>query len=548
MNFSAVYPDLQTLIIDDMQTQRTTLRGQLQQLQINKVDQATTAEEAIKYCKSKTYGLVLCDFNLNQKSDGQQLFEYLRDNQLLGKSCLFFMVTAENSYLSVASATEHKPDAYLLKPFTASDLSDRLKNLLEKNEALQTIEERLDRQDYAGAITHCDILVKMKSRWTMPALQIKAESLMHMGRYADAREVYAQVLAARSTLVWAQLGMAKAYKAESQFEQAKMMVQNIIDSKEGEKNIDAYDILAECLEATGDMEGAMYVMKDSAAVIPSARRQRLVAEAAYLNGDLETAKECYARLAKATAGSVTSLPQDILAQAQTLVDMGETQEAVQMLDVGMKKYPNDPAFQGVSLAVKSQALSKQGDAAGAEAALAKARGSLRRAKADFGTIALAKAEVMGGNAEAGLKLMSNVVSSDHENQRMKQLIGNVLRSTGHEDKVTDIIEGATKEINSKVDLAKKLLRDGQYDESLEVIEQALRDYPDNTGVLLQAAQLNCLSLRLKKQMNFTISERVRSYLTRLEKLLPESDRVAQMKVYFRDTSAMLNNQGAAKAP
>jgi hypothetical protein len=80
-----------------------------------------------------------------------------------------------------------------------------------------------------------------------------------------------------------------------------MMVQNIIDSKEGEKNIDAYDILAECLEATGDMEGAMYVMKDSAAVIPSARRQRLVAEAAYLNGDLETAKECYARLAKATS-------------------------------------------------------------------------------------------------------------------------------------------------------------------------------------------------------------------------------------------------------
>jgi hypothetical protein len=202
-------------------------------------------------------------------------------------------------------------------------LSDRLKNLLEKNEALQTIEERLDRQDYAGAIRHCDILVKMKSRWTMQALQIKAESLMHMGRYADAREVYAQVLAARSTLVWAQLGMAKAYKAESQFEQAKMMVQNIIDSKEGEKNIDAYDILAEFLEATGDMEGAMYVMKDSAAVIPSARRQRLVAEAAYLNGDLETAKECYARLAKATTGSVTSLPQDILAQAQTLVDTGD---------------------------------------------------------------------------------------------------------------------------------------------------------------------------------------------------------------------------------
>jgi DICT domain-containing protein len=41
---------------------------------------------------------------------------------------------------------------------------------------------------------------------------------------------------------------------------------------------------------------------------------------------------------------------------------------------------------------------------------------------------------------------------------------------------------------------------------------------------------------------------VRSYLSRLEKLLPDSDRVAQMKVYFRDTTTMLNNQGSAKAP
>jgi hypothetical protein len=96
---------------------------------------------------------------------------------------------------------------YDIDPYSKFNFS---KNLLEKNEALQTIEERLDRHDYVGAITHCDILVKMKSRWTMPALQIKAESLMHMGRYADAREVYAQVLAARSTVVGAQWVLAKA--------------------------------------------------------------------------------------------------------------------------------------------------------------------------------------------------------------------------------------------------------------------------------------------------------------------------------------------------
>lgn len=546
MNFSAVYPDLQTLLIDDMQTQRTTLRGQLQQLQINKVDQASTAEEAIKLCKSKTYGLVLCDYNLNQKSDGQQLLEYLRDNQLLSKSCLFFMVTAENAYLAVASASEHKPDAYLLKPFNAGDLSERLKNLLERNDALKRVEDRMDCHDYAGAVEICDTLISAKSRWTLQAWQIKVAALMQMGRYPEARELCAEVLATRNNLVWAQLGIVKSYRAEGNFEQAKYLAQDIIDSKEGNRNIDAYDILAACLEATGDIEGALQVMKDSAAVIPSPRRQRLVAEVAYLNGDLDTAKECYARLAKSIRGAITSLPQDILAQGQTLVDAGEVKEALPILEAGLKQFPNDPAFQGVASAIKAQALATQGDPVGAEAALNKARTALRRARADFATIALAKAEMITGNEEAGLALMSSVVASDHENLRMKRLIGNAMRMTGHEDKVASIIDGVSKEINERVDAAKKLLRDGKYDESLEVIEQALRDYPANTGVLLQAAQLNCLSLRLKKQMNFTISERVRTYLARLDKLMPGSDRVARMTVYFRETMNMLNQSGSAK--
>lgn len=540
------FSEIQTLLIDDMQTQRTTLRGQLTQLGITKVDQVASAEEAIKIAQSKPYDLVMCDFNLNQKTDGQQLLEFMRDNSLLLPSCLFFMVTAENSYLSVASASEHRPDAYLLKPITAGDVGDRLKTLLERRRALEPINYYLDRKEWAGVIYECDAMIDRRSRWTMQALQIKAQTLLQMGRHQEASVAFKQALSVRDNLVWAQIGLAKALKAGGELEEAQSLAKNIIQTKDGEKNIEAYDLLAACLEEQGDTEGAFEVMKNSATVMPSARRQRMVAESAYLNGDLETAKECFVRLAKATRGAITAQPQDVLGQAQMLVDIGETKEAIKLLDDGLKQYRNDADFAQVSLAIRAQAQAQQGDKATASATLTKARQSLKRNKADFAAVALAKAEIMAGNEEAGIKMMADAVSSDHENIRIKKLIGNALRQTGHEDKISQVVDGAVEEINKRVDSAKVLFRSSKMDEALLAIEEALKQYPENTGVLLQAAQMNCLALRMKKTMNTTISDRVRKYLRRLDTLLPNNDRVAKMNLYYRDTLAQLQQAQASK--
>ncbi|MDP1533139.1 MAG: response regulator, partial [Rubrivivax sp.] len=231
MAIQTPYSQIATLVIDDMPTQQTTLRGQLQMLHIQKVDVATTAEDAIRMVKAKPYGLVMCDYNLNQKSDGQQLLEYLRDSGLLSPECLFFMVTAENSYAAVASASEHKPDAYLLKPITAGDVEDRLKALLDRRNALLAVNQRLARQDFNGALAECNNLLAKKDRWTMQALQVKGQTLLQMGRHEDAREVYTQVLGLRPNLIWAQLGMAKAHRAAGKFEDAKFLAQSIIASK-----------------------------------------------------------------------------------------------------------------------------------------------------------------------------------------------------------------------------------------------------------------------------------------------------------------------------
>jgi tetratricopeptide (TPR) repeat protein len=379
----------------------------------------------------------------------------------------------------------------------------------------------------------------------MQVLQIKGQTLLQLGRHEDAKGVYRSALDQRPDLIWAQLGMARAHKAAGQFDQARQIANDIIQSRDGDKHVAAYDVVAESLEAQGDLEGALWVLRDAASVVPSARRHRLVGESAYRNGDLDAAKDSFQKVTKATKGSVIAQAQDTLSLAQTLVDRGEAKEALALLGEGSKQHRNNPAYDNVSLAIKAQAQVQAGDAEGAKATVQRARETMRKAKADFATVALAKAELMTGHHDAGLALMEKAVAADHENPRVRQLIGKALTDTGHQDKIEQIIEAAAAGLETRVKDAKLLFRDSRIDEALDAIESAVHDYPENTGVLLQAAQMNCLSLRLKKELNAAVVDRVRLYLTRLDKLMPANDRVTQMQRYFRETVSALSE--AAKA-
>ena len=275
MAIETPYSKIHALIIDDMAVQQTTLRGQLAMLGISRVDQAVTAEDAIRHLRSGKHGLVLCDFNLNHKTDGQQLFEHLRENELLPADCLFFMVTAENAYNSVASASEHKPDAYLLKPITASDVEERLKAAMERRKAFLAVNMALTKKDLPAALAACETLLAAKDRWFIQALQQKGQLLLQLGRPEDAKAVYQSALSQRPQLIWAQLGLARALKAAGLFEEAKQVATEIVQSQDGERNVAAYDVLAEALEAQGDPQAAQWFLRDAAMIVPSATAGRL---------------------------------------------------------------------------------------------------------------------------------------------------------------------------------------------------------------------------------------------------------------------------------
>ena len=56
MRVDTPYSRIEALVVDDMATQQTTLRGQLGMLGIGKIDAAGSAEDACAWCAASTTG------------------------------------------------------------------------------------------------------------------------------------------------------------------------------------------------------------------------------------------------------------------------------------------------------------------------------------------------------------------------------------------------------------------------------------------------------------------------------------------------------------
>ncbi|HEY0845944.1 MAG TPA: tetratricopeptide repeat protein [Noviherbaspirillum sp.] len=524
--------NLRALVIDDMAAMRQNIRGQLGQLGIGHVDQAATPDEAISYIRRGAYDVIICDYNLNKETNGQQLLEFLRSQNLLSPATMFIMVTAEAAYDLVASAAEFQPDAYMVKPLTGSKLLERIERLLDRQSALSPIAGRLKLKDIAGAVAECDRILHAVPKFGLDVLKIKANALLELGKPEEAKLVYSQALAIRDDLVWAKLGIANCCHIAGQLEEAKTAAQEVL--AENAKYIPAYDLLVKIAEVQGNEQEALEALNQSYDVIPSARRSRMVGDVAYRTGDLEQAKTAFSRALNHTKGSLTAQPSDVLSLAQVHVDTGEAAEALKVLSAVPKHYAESNAFVATQAAVKAQAHVKLGDTAAAEEAYTLAKSMADTTKADASSLALAKAAFSIGKDDEGADILAKAVKADHENTRLVSLARKVLKDSGKEELVNDIVDQSLREVNAIVAEANALMRKAQFDESLAKLDEALASMPENTGVLLAAAQLHLLWMS-QRGLNLDYVAKVNNYLAKLDVLMPGNERVSKMYRFLRET-------------
>lgn len=124
----AVDMNMNILIVDDYKTMLRIIENLLKQLGFKNVSQATDGSMALKMMHEGTYNLVISDWNMEPMTGLQLLKEVRADAKL--KATPFIMVTAESKVENVAAAKEAGVNNYIVKPFNAETLKQKITAVL----------------------------------------------------------------------------------------------------------------------------------------------------------------------------------------------------------------------------------------------------------------------------------------------------------------------------------------------------------------------------------------------------------------------------------
>ncbi len=116
------------LIVDDYKTMLKIIRNLLKQLGFSNVDEAMDGSAALQKIRSKNYGLIISDWNMEPMSGLDLLKEVRMDAKV--KDVPFIMVTAESKSENIIAAKDAGVSNYIVKPFTAATLKSKIDTVL----------------------------------------------------------------------------------------------------------------------------------------------------------------------------------------------------------------------------------------------------------------------------------------------------------------------------------------------------------------------------------------------------------------------------------
>ena len=122
--------NIKILVVDDFATMRKVIRNLLKQVGYENIVEAEDGVLALRVLKSQKIDLVISDWNMPNMT-GLELLKAVRADEDL-KTTPFLMVTAEALQDNVIAAVKAGVSNYIVKPFTAEVLNEKITKILEK--------------------------------------------------------------------------------------------------------------------------------------------------------------------------------------------------------------------------------------------------------------------------------------------------------------------------------------------------------------------------------------------------------------------------------
>ncbi len=479
------------LHIDDFGNYRSMLKAILASIGVSHVDDAKDAISAMEKIKANHYDVILCDYNLGDGQNGQQLLEEAMHRNLLPYGTIFIMVTAENTSDMVMAAVEFRPDAYLSKPFPKEILITRLEKLMLKKEAFKDIYKKYNNNNYEGALKLCDTSMSKHPRFAIDIGKLKAEIALKAKNYELAESIYNKALAIRP-FDWAQYGKGKSLFEKGDYTSAKKILEKLI--KNNKNYIEAYDILSKIFEQNNNTKKAQEILQTATHVSPRAiSRQQNLAKIAVTNGDYPVAEKSLRSSISLGKHSYLGQINDHTSLTKLYLDNGENAKASKTINSAKKQFRKD-------------------------------RQSLFHAE-----VLDSMVQFELGNEEKSREMFENVILNMPKGiQELPESIQNDLLANGELLNEHEMVQSLKDDINNP-DIShsddiknryKSLLLNGKgmrvYNQkiadSVVLFEEAANSLPENISVNMNAAQAIIMMLKKMPSQHPELKEKARHYL------------------------------------
>jgi len=295
---------MSVLVVDDNANMRRTVRHMLSSIGFTQFQEAPDGDVALRRLATHQFDLVVCDWNMPNVK-GIEVLKSMRKDEAL-REVPFLMVTAEVQEEIVAQAAEGEVDGYVIKPFTAETLGDKIDQILRKRSApdeMQTLFQLAE--------------VYRKGRMT-----------------AQAQQAYEQILAKQPTFGPAMLGMSELAADQGKHDDAEAWLKKAIEAQP--RFVKAHDALARLYERRGDEKKRLECLQTAARLSPlDANRQLQLAETRLKTGDAKGAQDAFMK-AKEVDPEIAG---ESNRMAEALLSQGHYDEAVELFEVALERDP-----------------------------------------------------------------------------------------------------------------------------------------------------------------------------------------------------------------
>ncbi|MES2046963.1 MAG: tetratricopeptide repeat protein [Pseudomonadota bacterium] len=515
------------LLIDDFSSMRVMLRDMLRSLGVKYVDQVGSGSEAVAALARTRYDVVLCDYNLGVGRTGQQVLEEAKIRDLVGPTCIWLMVSAEKSVESVMGAAEYQPDGYLIKPITEGLLMARLNRIWSKKLVFKEIDKAYEAKDYLKAAKLCDAQLATDKLHALDLARMKANLLVKSGEPEQASAVYKSVLAERD-YPWAKTGLAKIYLQNGEDENARQLLQEVIDVNPN--YLDAYDQLAQAQQHLGQFAEAEKVLESAVKLSPnSVMRQKNLGSVALKLGNIETAEKAFRKSVAVGEHSILRTPDSYLGLARVCGQKNDPKEALQLLSTVQKTFDTEEirlrAKVTEGLVYHESGDWKKARMSGEEMGRLLAQST---SHPDIETsLDMARLLFAVGVKDAPVDLLRELIKNNHDNDQLSEQVQQIFDKARMSEEGAELVSASRQEASEKMNQGVLLWKEGKLTEAVAWMRQARIAMPANIRILFNFAHIMVASLKAHG-FDPVMAAETREVLEQVDKLAPNQRRFAQL--------------------